>query len=82
MNKIIIALLFCAGLISCKKKEDLSPELMKETSVAGTTTILVDETIFPVVEDLAMVFESEYKRARIKLISASETENATVDLGK
>ena len=52
MNKIIIALLFCAGLISCKKKEDLSPELMKETSVAGTTTILVDETIFPVVEDL------------------------------
>lgn len=74
MNKIIIALLFCAGLISCKKKEDLSPELMKETSVAGTTTILVDETIFPVVEDLAMVFESEYKRAKIKLISKSETE--------
>lgn len=74
MNKIVITLLFFAGLISCKKKEDLKPELMKETSVAGTTTILVDETIFPVVEDLATVFESEYKRAKIKLISTSETE--------
>lgn len=74
MNRILIVLLFFFGLTSCKKKEDLAPELMKETSVAGITTILVDETVFPVVEDLATVFESEYKRAKIKLISKSETE--------
>ncbi|MGX7667391.1 PstS family phosphate ABC transporter substrate-binding protein [Flavobacterium pedocola] len=59
--------------VGCDKKKQTA-EVIEETSVAGSTTILVDETIFPVVEDLAIVFESEYKRAKIKLVSKSETE--------
>ena len=74
MKKSIFTFLVLVGLSACKKAENTNPELIKETSVAGATTILVDETVFPVVEDLAMVFESEYKRAKIKLIGKSETE--------
>lgn len=58
--------------IRCKDNTD-KPKAVKETSVAGSTTILVDETVFPVVEDLAIVFESEYKRAKIKLVSLPES---------
>jgi phosphate transport system substrate-binding protein len=35
---------------------------------------LVDETIFPIVEDVVAVFENEYKNAKINLISKSEGE--------
>jgi len=57
----------------CKKKpSDLSE--VKETAVAGKTTILVDETIFPLVEDVVILFENEYKRAKINLVSKSENE--------
>jgi len=59
-------------LVSCKNK-DTNPDKLKETIIEGTTTILVDETILPIVEDEATVFESQY-HAKIKLISKPETE--------
>src|SRR6476660_3058166 len=59
-------------LVSCKEK-NTNPDKLKETIIEGTTTILVDETIRPIVEDEAVVFESQY-HAKIKLISKPETE--------
>lgn len=58
--------------VSCKEKE-LNPEKMKETVVEGKTTILVDQTIQPIIEDQAQVFESQY-RAKLELICKTETE--------
>lgn len=66
----IIALL----LFNSCKKESSNATSVKESAVAGSTTILVDETIFPVVEDMAILFENEYKRAKVTLISKSENE--------
>ena len=39
----------------------------------GSTTVLVDETLFPIMEDQVAVFESSYN-AKIKLVSKSESE--------
>jgi ABC-type phosphate transport system substrate-binding protein len=73
MKKIILAFILFIFLIGCKKNNGETAEI-KETAVAGTTTILVDETIFPIVEDVARLFENEYKRTKINLISKSEME--------
>ncbi|MFV8373468.1 PstS family phosphate ABC transporter substrate-binding protein [Flavobacterium sp. LB2P74] len=45
----------------------------KETILKGSTTIYVDETLTPIVEDQVAVFENEYD-AKIKLVAKSETE--------
>ena len=45
----------------------------KETILKGSTTIYVDETLTPIVEDQVAVFENEYE-AKIKLVAKSETE--------
>ena len=45
----------------------------KETILKGSTTIYVDETLTPIIEDQVAVFESKYE-AKIKLISKSESE--------
>lgn len=55
--------------LACESKKQSN----KETILTGTATILVDETIYPVIEDQVMVFESQYN-AKIKLISKPETE--------
>jgi phosphate transport system substrate-binding protein len=52
----------------CKKSED-----DKETILKGTTTILVDETLQPLMEDQIAVFQGSYK-AEIVLQSRSEKE--------
>ena len=61
---LLIALLF----IGCNKNGKTT-----ETIIKGTTSIVVDESIFPIVEDQVAVFESKYK-AKIKLIPLSEAE--------
>nr|WP_294937281.1 substrate-binding domain-containing protein [uncultured Flavobacterium sp.] len=73
MKKYILILTLFGILFACKK-DNKETAVIEETAVAGTTTILVDETIFPVVEDVARLFENEYRRAKINLISKSETE--------
>ena len=62
-----LALLFIA-VTGCKKSG-----ADQETILKGTTTIVVDESILPIVEDQVAVFESKYN-AKIKLISLSESE--------
>jgi phosphate transport system substrate-binding protein len=45
----------------------------KETILKGSTTIYVDETLAPIIEDQVAVFENEYE-AKVKLVAKSETE--------
>ncbi|GEL10936.1 phosphate ABC transporter substrate-binding protein, PhoT family [Flavobacterium glycines] len=75
MRKLILLLtvsfVFVSGLfISCKQsgsKQD------KETILKGKVTILVDETVKPLIEDQIAVFESTYN-AKITLVAKSEKE--------
>lgn len=45
----------------------------KETILTGTATILVDQTVYPLVEDHQMIFENQYQ-AKIQLIPKPERE--------
>ena len=45
----------------------------QETILKGTSTILVDETLTPIIEDQVAVFESEYN-AKINVLPMSEAE--------
>jgi len=55
----------------CNQKETINTN--KESIVKGSVTILVDETLTPVIEDQVAVFESNYD-AKIKIVSKSESE--------
>lgn len=72
MSKIINFLIsaFLALLIVCCSKKEQNKE---ETIIKGSTSILVDETLVPVIEDQIAVFESYYD-AHITIISESESE--------
>ncbi|HLP65600.1 substrate-binding domain-containing protein [Flavobacterium sp.] len=70
----IFTVVVVAFVFACAKKEN------KETILKGTTTILVDETLTPIIEDQIAVFQNEYD-AKIKLISQSEKE-AVLSLSK
>jgi phosphate transport system substrate-binding protein len=45
----------------------------KETILKGSTTIYVDETLAPIIEDQVAVFENEYE-AKVNLVTKSESE--------
>ena len=64
---IFISLLF----VMCNQKEQKKAD--KESILKGSTTIFVDETLSPIMEDQVAVFESNYE-AKIKLVSKSESE--------
>lgn len=55
-------------VISCTN----APSSDNETVVTGKTTMLVDETFEPIIEDQLIVFESSYKHAEITLVNAPE----------
>jgi phosphate transport system substrate-binding protein len=69
-NKLTIYLIAILWLlnISCTSV----PSKDNETVVTGQTTMLVDETFQPIIEDQLTVFESSYKHADITLINAPE----------
>ena len=72
MKKIFIIsalILSIATLIYCNKKS-VEPQ---DTILNGKATILVDETLMPIIEDQLQVFESDYD-AKITLQPKSETE--------
>lgn len=71
--KLFSFLFFLVTFVSCELGTKLTKDT-KETVVTGTTAILVDETIFPIVEDVVAVFENEYKNAKINLIAKPEGE--------
>lgn len=64
---VIILVLSSILFFSCKQSEN------KETILKGTTTILVDETLKPIIEDQIVVFESKYD-AKITVDAKSEAE--------
>ena len=64
---IFISFLF----IMCNQKEQKKAD--KESILKGSTTIFVDETLTPIMEDQVAVFESNYE-AKVKLVSKSESE--------
>ena len=55
-------------ICGCKKANENT-----ETIIKGATTIVVDESILPIVEDQVAVFESKYN-AKITLVPQSESE--------
>jgi phosphate transport system substrate-binding protein len=66
--KMISFILLAFLVITCKDDKKRN-----ETMTEGTTTLLVDETLTPIVEDQVEIFESRYT-AKIKLESKSEAE--------
>lgn len=72
--KLFFATLFAAAaVLSCKKDKSGEKEV-EETLTAGKTTIMVDNTIQPITEDVLAVFHSVYDRAHITQVNATETE--------
>ena len=68
----IISLVLGALFFSCKKKDFNEPK--SDTIIEGKATILVDETLLPIIEDQIAVFESTYS-AKITLLPQSEKES-------
>lgn len=67
INYLLLAVIAVIAFFSCNQKSD------SETILTGTATILVDETILPVIEDQVLVFENQYD-AKINLVPKSESE--------
>lgn len=71
MKKTFVICISTLFLFSCKKDNAAS---QRDTILQGKTSILVDQTLLPIIEDQVMVFESVYN-AKINLISQSEKES-------
>ncbi len=61
----VLAGLFVLAFLGCKQS-DKGASNDKETILKGKTTILVDETLRPIIEDQIEVFQSSYQ-AKINL---------------
>ncbi len=72
MNKIYLFCLLGVLMLAsaCSQNE-------RQTETSGSTEVLVDESFAPIVEDQWYVFESQYPRAKIKLMY--EPENMVVN---
>lgn len=69
-KSIFVLLLVFALVFACNKKDNASTI---QSINKGTATILVDESLLPIVEDQKQVFESQYD-AKLTLIGKSESE--------
>lgn len=69
---LLLGIALLAIQIGCKKAEK-NTESEEETPVSGKATVLVEETIFPVIDDEAILFENEYDRAKLTLEKKTET---------
>lgn len=65
---LLIALLFIS--FSCSKKDEAKNS---ENILKGNVEIVVDETIFPIVEDQKIIFETNYK-ATINIVTKPENQ--------
>ncbi len=68
-NILTILLAVTIPLAGCNNKQE-RPE---ETILKGTATVIVDETLLPIIKEQIMVFESDYD-AKINAIARSEKE--------
>jgi phosphate transport system substrate-binding protein len=66
LSSLIVVIVF---IISCNKSNTTN----QETILKGNATLLVDETLKPIMEDQIEIFESRYE-AKIKLYAKSESE--------
>ncbi len=64
---VLVGFLF----VMCNQKEKKDDN--QESILKGSTTILVDETLTPIIEDQVAVFESNYD-AKVAIVSKSESE--------
>ena len=70
-SKLFIVALVSICLVMCNKSDQSKNS--EESILKGSTTILVDETLTPVIEDQVAIFENKYD-AKIKIVSQSEAE--------
>lgn len=70
-NKYYSLILFSILFVMCNQKEQKKTN--NESILKGSTTLFVDETLKPIIEDQVAIFESKYE-AKIKLVSKSESE--------
>ena len=71
MKRIVLIIVFVLfSFFSCNK----SSKEVNETITTGQLNVWVDETLLPIMEEQKAVFESQYKYAKVNLISKSETE--------
>ena len=73
-RKVYGLIFFSLLFVMCNQKEQKKPD--KESILKGSTTIFVDETLTPIIEDQVAVFESNYE-AKINLVSKSESETVS-----
>ena len=69
---IVVAVVSILTVIACKQAT--GPKDVQETETSGTTTIQVDNTVQPIVEDVTAVFQSIYTNAQVTQINRSETD--------
>lgn len=78
MQMACVSLFIFAIAIGCKKKgsEGVDENTVEEvdTPISGNLEILVEESIFPIVDDVANVFQYEYSRVHLDLKVKSEQE--------
>lgn len=70
-SKLFLLGFVCVCFVMCNKSDQSNNS--KESILKGSATILVDETLTPIIEDQVAIFESKYK-AKIKIVSQSEAE--------
>ncbi len=69
-----VLLFFCFfSIINCNKKQEKKTSKEVETIIKGNASILVDETLVPIIEDQIAVFESYYD-AKLSIVAKSELE--------
>ena len=71
INKVVVLFFIGFLFVMCNQKE--KENTSKESILKGSATIMVDETLTPIIEDQVAVFESNYD-AKIKIVSKSESE--------
>jgi phosphate transport system substrate-binding protein len=71
INSVFILFFVSFLFVMCNQKEKVSTN--NESILKGSATILVDETLTPIIEDQVAVFESNYD-AKIKIVPKSESE--------
>lgn len=81
VSYVIAMLALSSGFIACKDKvkpvvndEEIDYTTLEETAVSGYTKMLVDESVYPIVEGVNTVFMYEYSRVKIDLFKKSEAE--------
>lgn len=71
INRVFVLFFIGFLFVMCDQKGQKNTN--KESILKGSATILVDETLIPIIEDQVAVFESNYD-AKIKIVSKSESE--------